>query len=163
MKIIDTQLLDSVSGQAKQSPRLRMNYNFHQSPTDMVQRMLNAMEPGTYLRPHRHPDREEVFLILRGKMTLFIFDDTGNVLEHIRLCHQEGIYGIEIPKMAWHTLFINEPDTVMYELKRGPYEPLSEEHFAPWSPHPNESPDVEAYLKILETVLTEAVKNSCHR
>ena len=149
-KIIDTQLLNSVSGQAKQSPRLRMNYNFHQSPADAVQRMLNAIEPGTYLRPHRHPDREEVFLILRGKMTLFIFDDAGSVWEHICLCHQDGIHGVEIPQMAWHTLIINEPDTVMYELKRGPYQPLSNEHFAPWSPHPDEALAVEEYLKGLE-------------
>jgi len=149
MKIIDTQLLDSVSGQAKQSSRLRMNYNFHQSATDTVQRMLNAIEPGTYLRPHRHPDREEVFLILRGNMTLFIFDDNGNVLECICLCHQEGNFGVEIPAMTWHTVVINEPDTVLYELKRGPYEPLPEEHFAPWSPHPNDVSDAEEYLRLL--------------
>ena len=150
MKIIDAQLLDLISDQAKQSPRRRMNYNFHQSPTDAVQRLLNAIEPGTYLRPHRHPDREEVFIVLRGKMTLFIFDDAGNVAKQAPLCNREGTYGVEIPPMTWHTVVVNEHDTVMYELKQGPYVPLSEEHFAPWSPQPNEGQAVEEYLHYLE-------------
>jgi len=153
MKIINTQLLDLVSDQAKQSPRRRMNYNFHQSPTDAVQRMLNAIEPGTYLRPHRHPDREEIFLILRGKLTLFIFGDAGNVLQQIPLRSQDGTYGIEVPRMTWHTVIVNEPNTVMYELKQGPYEPLSEEHFASWSPQPGDAPSAAAYLKHLEAVM----------
>ena len=150
MKIINTQLLDQISAQARRSPRLRMNHNFHQSPADTVQRMLNAIEPGTYLRPHRHPDREEVFLVLRGTMILLVFDDAGNVLERVPLCAREGTYGVEIPPMVWHTVVINEPDAVMYELKRGPYEPLAEEHFAPWSPRPDEGQAVENYVKHLE-------------
>ena len=157
MKIIDTQLLDSVSEQAKQSSRLRMNYNFHQSPADAVQRMLNAIEPGAYLRPHRHPEREEVFLVLRGKMTLLIFDDAGNVSEHICLCPANGTFGVEIPPMTWHTVIVNELDTVMYELKRGPYEPLPEEHFAPWSPHPNVVSAVGEYLERIQDGLGDTM------
>ena len=79
MKIIDKQLLDKTSEQAKQSPRLRMNYNFHERLDDPVNRLLNAMEPDTYIRPHRHlnPDKDEIFLLLRGKAVVFIFDDQG--------------------------------------------------------------------------------------
>ena len=67
MKIIDKQLLDKTNEQAKQSPRLRMNYNFHERLDDPVNRLLNAMEPGSYIRPHRHldPDKDEIFLLLR--------------------------------------------------------------------------------------------------
>lgn len=74
MKIIDKQLLDKTSEQAKQSPRLRMNYNFHERLDDPVNRLLNAMEPGSYIRPHRHldPDKDEIFLLLRGKAVVFL-------------------------------------------------------------------------------------------
>jgi cupin fold WbuC family metalloprotein len=111
MKLIDVNLLNQISEQAKTSPRLRMNYNFHQSSTDAIQRMLNALEPKTYLRPHRHPDREEVFLLLRGKAGLLIFDEAGNVKERKILTPAAGIYGVEIPPMVWHTLLILESIT----------------------------------------------------
>ena len=66
--IIDTVLLDKVSAQAKASPRLHMNYNFHQSLDDKCHRMLNALEPGTVVPIHRHPTKDESFVILRGKV-----------------------------------------------------------------------------------------------
>ena len=67
MKLITERLLDEVSSEAQESSRLRMNYNFHDTLDAPVQRMLNALEPGTYLPPHRHanPDREEMYLVLR--------------------------------------------------------------------------------------------------
>ena len=78
MKLITEQLLDETTARAKVNPRLRMNYNFHEDLDDPVNRLLNAMEPGTYLRPHRHlnPDKDEVFLLLRGKAAVFIFDES---------------------------------------------------------------------------------------
>jgi cupin fold WbuC family metalloprotein len=154
MKRINTELLNQVSAQAKTSSRLRMNYNFHKNPTDAVQRMLNAFEPGTYLRPHRHPDRDEVFLIFRGKMVLFLFDDQGNIIDTMLLCVDDGNYGAEIPPMTWHTLLILEPNTVMYELKEGPYIPLAEEHFASWSPEPEDVIAVLQYLTTLKKSVT---------
>ena len=54
MKIIDSTLLNTVSEQAKTNVRLRMNYNFHKQMDEPVQRLLNALEPNTYLPPHRH-------------------------------------------------------------------------------------------------------------
>ena len=71
MKLIDTPLLDATTARAKQSPRLRMNHNFHERLDDPVNRLLNALEPGTYLRPHRHsnPDKTEIFLLLRGRVS----------------------------------------------------------------------------------------------
>lgn len=79
MKIINEALLDETTGRAKQSPRLRMNYNFHERLDDPVNRLLNALEPGTYLRPHRHlnPAKDEIFLLLRGRIAVFLFDNKG--------------------------------------------------------------------------------------
>ena len=81
MKLISEDLLNQVTQEALQSPRLRMNYNFHTSMDAPVHRMLNALEPATYLPPHRHSDKEETYLVLRGKLLAFFFNDEGEVIE----------------------------------------------------------------------------------
>ena len=68
MRIIDKDLLDTVSNEAKESDRLRMNYNFHQSLEDKCHRFLNAVEPGTVVPIHLHPTKDESFVLLRGKV-----------------------------------------------------------------------------------------------
>ena len=83
--IIDKSLLDQVSSQAKVSPRLRMNYNFHQSLDDKCHRMLNAVEPGTVVPIHRHPTKEESFVILRGKVRVTTHNDDGAVIGDVVL------------------------------------------------------------------------------
>ena len=98
MKIIDKKLLDHVSSQAKESPRLRMNFNFHQSLDDKCHRMLNAVEPGTEVPIHRHPTKDESFVILRGKVRSTTYNDDGSVIESVVLCAEDGIYGVDIPK-----------------------------------------------------------------
>lgn len=87
MKLITETLLNTVSGQAKENPRLRMNYNFHESMDAPIHRMLNALEPDTYLPPHRHknPDKEEIYLVLRGSLLAILFDEEGNVTIAVRL------------------------------------------------------------------------------
>jgi len=98
MKIIDDNLLNKVSAQAKASPRLRMNYNFHQSLEDKCHRFLNAVEPGTKVEIHRHPTKEETFVLLRGKVRVTTYNDDGTVKESVILCPEEGLYGVDIPK-----------------------------------------------------------------
>ena len=121
MKIIDTQLLDEVSQQAKQSERLRKNYNFHQSLEDKCHRFLNAVEPGTEVPIHRHPTKDESFVILRGKVKVSTYNDDGTVLDSIVLCAEEGRYGVDIPKGVWHAIESLEPDSVIFECKEGPF------------------------------------------
>ena len=110
MKIINEQLLDETQAKALQSPRLRMNYNFHERLDDPINRLLNAMEPGTYLRPHRHlnPAKDEIFLLLRGKVAVFLFDEEGNITEKTILNPKEGAYGAEIKAGTWHGLLVLE-------------------------------------------------------
>lgn len=98
MKIIDSNLLNEVSAQAKASPRLRMNYNFHQSLEDKCHRMLNAVEPGTDIPIHRHPDKDESFVILRGKVRSTTYNDDGSVIDSVVLSQEDGIYGVDIPQ-----------------------------------------------------------------
>lgn len=123
MKIIDKELLDEVSRQAKQSDRLRKNYNFHESLEDKCHRMLNAVEPGTLVPIHRHPTKDESFVILRGKVKSTTYNDDGSVIESVVLCHENGVYGVDIPKNVWHRLEAMEPDSVIFECKEGPFVP----------------------------------------
>lgn len=151
MKIINEALLNETTRRAKQSPRLRMNYNFHERLDDPVNRLLNALEPGTYLRPHRHlnPKKDEIFLLLRGRIAVFLFDNKGGITETQILDPKEGVYGAEIKAGTWHGLLVLESGSVIYEIKEGPFAPLAPENFAPWSPAPEDTKGVEKYMELL--------------
>lgn len=151
MKIISKQLLDETTERAKHSPRLRMNYNFHEELDDPINRLINAIEPGTYLRPHRHlnPDKDETFLLLRGKVGIFLFDNEGNITEKLILDPLAGVYGADIKAGTWHGLLVLETGSVIYEVKQGPFAPLSAENLAPWSPDANDTEKVQAYMEWL--------------
>ena len=123
MKIIDDQLLNETTDKAKQSPRLRMNYNFHQSLEDKCHRFLNAMEVGTQVAVHHHVTKDETIVLLRGKIRVLTYNDQGEVLEDIILSHDLGRYGADIPKNTWHTVECLEPNTVVFEVKEGPFVP----------------------------------------
>lgn len=121
--VIDSELLDKVSEQAKASPRLRMNYNFHQSLDEKCHRFLNAVEPGTEVPIHKHPTKDETFVILRGKVRVTTHKDDGSIIEYVVLCAEDGRYGVNIPKGVWHTIEALEPDSVIFECKEGPFVP----------------------------------------
>ncbi|MDJ1468598.1 WbuC family cupin fold metalloprotein [Cytophagaceae bacterium DM2B3-1] len=151
---INQALLDQVSEKAQKSLRLRMNHNFHHTPDDLLNRMLNAMEPGTYVHPHKHenPDKREAFLILRGRLLVIAFDDMGNIIDHMELNPLKGNFGLEIPPRTYHTLITLEAGTVVYELKDGPYNVLNDKQFAPWAPAEG-SAESANYMKQLLTQL----------
>ena len=123
MKVIDNNLIDSVVAQAKESPRLRMNYNFHESLDDKCHRLLNALEPGTVVPVHRHPTKDESFVILRGKVRVSIYNDSGQVTESVVLSPADGKYGIDIAKNVWHGVECLESGSVIFEVKEGPFVP----------------------------------------
>jgi cupin fold WbuC family metalloprotein len=125
--IIDSQLLDEVAAQAKASPRQRMNYNFHQSLDEKCHRFLNAVEPGTEVPIHKHPAKDETFVILRGKVRVTTHNDDGSIIEDVVLYPEEGRYGINIPKGVWHKLECIEKNSVIFECKEGPFVPHEED------------------------------------
>ena len=123
MKIIDEQLLNDVGAQAKESPRLRMNYNFHQSLDEKCHRFLNALELGTEVPIHKHPTKDETFVILRGKVRVNTYSDDGRLIESVELSPTDARYGVNIPKGVWHKLECIEEDSVIFECKEGPFVP----------------------------------------
>lgn len=155
LRRIDDRLLDQLCAQAAASPRRRRNHNFHQQLDEPVQRMLNALEPDTYLRPHQHsdPEKNEVFLCLRGRIAVLLFDDTGQVTEVSVMAPGGPLHGAEVPPRTWHALVALEPGSVIYELKEGPYVPLTDKQFGPWAPAEG-TPEAAAYLEQLRALAT---------
>ena len=121
--MIDSKILDELTASAKASHRLRMNFNFHQSLEDKCHRMLNAVEPGSDIPIHRHPDKDESFVVLRGKVRSTTYKDDGTVIESVVLSQEDGLYGVDIPKGVWHKLESLESGSVVVECKEGPFVP----------------------------------------
>lgn len=123
-EIIDARLLASVSRDAASSLRRRRTHNFHQHE-EPVQRLLNALQPGTYIPPHKHEgvERFEMYVILQGAVGCLFFDDSGEVVRTLRIDSRGPVRGIEVPGETWHTLVALEPDSVVLEIKEGPYDP----------------------------------------
>ena len=121
---IDKLLIERLFEQAKESPRLRMNYDLRTSSADTSQRMLNALLPGTEVPIHRHESTTETVVCLSGRLVEMIYEELPDgsfqeVSKHI-LCPSEGKYGIQIPASAWHTIQVLEP-SVIFEAKDGAY------------------------------------------
>ena len=119
--VIDKKLLDEVAERAKSSPRLRMNYNFHQSLDEKCHRFLNAVEPGTVVDIHRHLTKDETFVLLRGRVRVNTYKDDGSIMDSVELSPDDGRYGMNIPKGVWHNLESLETNSVFFECKEGPF------------------------------------------
>ena len=124
MMIIDKSLLDTVTSGAKESNRLRMNYNFHDSLDAPCQRLLNALEPGTIVPIHRHQHTSEPYILLRGKLRMMFYNDDKEIIEETILSSESANYGIHIPAGVWHAMEVLASGTVIFETKDGPYMPI---------------------------------------
>ena len=134
--LIDSALLDAVSAEARAAPRGRKNRNFHPRDDYPAHRLLNAIEPGSYIAPHRHldPTKDETMVVLRGALGLVVFDDSGEVVQTQKVGAGGTAVGIDIAHGTWHTVFALEPGTVFLEAKSGPYLPLTDDERATWAP-----------------------------
>lgn len=123
--IIDKNLLDNLSEQAKASPRLRCNLDLRNSAEDKSQRMLNALEPGTLMPIHRHKGSSETCVCVRGHFEEYLYDENGNLTDTINMV-PDGIV-LNIEKGQWHSLKCLESGTILLEAKDGAYRPLDED------------------------------------
>ena len=116
-------LLDSLTEQAKASPRLRMNLDLRNSASDGSPRMLNAIEPGSPLPIHRHRKSSETVVCLRGRLVEEFYDELDRICtEAIELSPNGPVVALNIPIGQWHTARALESGTVILEMKDGPYE-----------------------------------------
>lgn len=127
MKITQS-LMDSLTEQAKVSPRLRMNIDLRNSDMDSSQRMLNAIEPGSPLPIHRHQKTSETVVCLRGRLVEEYYDELERICtESIELTPNGPVVAVNIPAGQWHTARALESGTVILEMKNGAYEPIGPE------------------------------------
>ncbi|MGZ5031289.1 MAG: WbuC family cupin fold metalloprotein [Methylobacter sp.] len=133
---ITQQLLKNLSTEAITSPRRRKNHNFHDSNEAQAHRLLNAIEPNSYVMPHKHndPNKAETMICLTGKLGLIVFDSTGNVQQTLVLEANSETVGVDIPHGVFHTVLALESGTVFFEAKAGPFVPITAGEKAPWAP-----------------------------
>ena len=140
VELINDNLLSELHQKAKENERLRMNYDLRTTPEDTSQRMLNALEPGTHVAIHRHLKTSETVICLEGCLEWIFYEelpgvDTGGPVHdgetavdetafaevaRFRVCPREKLYGIQVPKGAWHSIVVHEPSTI-FEAKDGAY------------------------------------------
>lgn len=140
IQLISNNLLLDLHSKARENIRLRQNYDMRTTEADTSQRMLNVLEPGTHVPIHRHLRTSESVICLEGCLDWVFYEemptgDTGAPIHdgetavdetcftevaRFRVCPREGQYGIQIPKMAWHTIEVYEPSSI-FEAKDGAY------------------------------------------
>jgi cupin fold WbuC family metalloprotein len=134
MKLFSHALLDELAAKAAASPRRRANHNVHVAPSDLVQRFFIATQRDTYFRPHRHLNKSELALVLRGRFEVLTFDESGCVTGRYEIGADTASIGFETPRATWHTLVAATDGATFLEIKEGPYDPAQAAEFAPWAP-----------------------------
>jgi cupin fold WbuC family metalloprotein len=133
IKRLNQELLDTIAQQARNSSRRRQTHNFHDL-SEKVQRFINVLQPGTYVRPHRHRRAAgvngfEFFLVVQGELGIIILDENAQIIHKERVSANGPTHGVELPEGTYHTLVALAPDTVILELKEGPYDPSTDKEF----------------------------------
>jgi cupin fold WbuC family metalloprotein len=152
MKIFSAEYLHDLSSQAKSNPRQRQHCNIHESYQAACQRLFNAIEPGSYIRPHRHSSdpRDELLVAVRGLMALVTFDGQGQITNVIRFGTEKFggnvTCAVEVPPSVWHTVVALEPGSVLLEIKAGPFDPGQPKDLAGWAPR-EDDPAAKRYCE----------------
>ena len=151
--VIDQALLAELAAEARQAPRQRKNFNFHPADDYPGHRLLNAIEPGSYVVPHRHldPAKDESIVCLRGRLGIVVFCPSGAVDRNYLRSPAGDCLGVDIPHGVYHSVLAQESGTVFFEAKAGPYVPLAAEEKAHWAPAEGE-PGVAGYLVSLRSL-----------
>lgn len=140
MKVFSASHIDELVRRAETATRLRQHQNIHASYDEPCQRLFNAIEPGSYMRPHRHfaVPRDELLVAVRGLMALVTFDDAGHVKSVVRFGSEkfwsDVAFGVEVELETWHTVLALVPGSVLLEVKAGPFDPAQPKDLADWAP-----------------------------
>lgn len=154
---ISRALLSAGQSASRASPRGRIIQPLHKAGGDLLQRMLNSVQPGSYIRPHRHAaERAESMIVLTGSILCFTFNDDGSVEQAFTLKAESDRFGIDIGGGVWHSFIALVPDTTLFEVKPGPYNAETDKEFAPWAPK-EYSAEATPYLEALRQYATTSL------
>ena len=162
MTVISDELIRSAVDMSRKSPRGRIILPLHKSNNDSVHRMLNVIQPHSYIQPHRHsnPPKDETIIVLTGLLAYIAFDKGGRVEEIIELSNQSNKIGVDTEPSIYHTFFALEQDTVVFEIKPGPYQKSSDRDFAKWAPRENTENSreyLESLYKLIDSTFSKGV------
>lgn len=160
MKFFDADYLNGLVNQAGISPRKRQHRNIHSSYEDPCQRLFNAIEPASYIQPHRHAatEKDELLVAVRGLMACITFDDHGAVsfvnFFGSELYGENVCAGIEVPPRAWHSVVALVHGSILLEVKAGPFDSVHPKEYAPWAPN-EVSLEADSYIAQLQNICSE--------
>lgn len=163
METFGAPFLKDLTRKAKKNARLRQHFNIHQNYEDPCQRLFNAIEPNSYIRPHRHKNYfgEELLIAVSGLMALITFNDQGAFGSCVCFGSEkrgsELTVCVEVPRLTWHTVVALETHSVLLEVKAGPFNPTQAKELATWAPEEGSSEALD-YLKYLRTMITRAMR-----
>ncbi len=148
--VLSRSLVDEVAEASRESPRRRIILPFHKGESELLHRMLNVVQPDSYVRPHRHldPPKAEAWVVLRGALAFFTFEEDGRVRDCLALDATGERFGVDLAPGIFHGLIALAPDTVLFEVKNGPYAPANDKSFAPWAPAEG-TPEAMGYMQQL--------------
>ena len=166
LKRLTQELMDNLAQQARNSPRQRQNYNFHDH-SETVNRFLNVCQPGTYVRPHRHIRPPEIngfefFLVLKGAMGFIFMDETGQIVDKELVSANGSTLAIEVPEGVYHTVVVLAPDTVALEVKEGPYNPSTDKEFLELFPSEG-TPEAARWVEIWQGYFAQTTQTPAER
>ena len=152
ISVINQGIIQRVINSSRLSPRKRIILPFHKSPADSLHRMLNALQPASYVQPHRHldPPKAESIIVLKGAIAYIQFKDNGEIEKIYHLSADSTEIGIDTESGIYHTFFAKVEDTVLFEVKPGPYEQGSDKDFAPWAPAEGDESAIDYMQKLHE-------------
>ncbi|ATB35599.1 tryptophan synthase beta chain like protein [Cystobacter fuscus] len=148
--VLSRSLVEEVVVASRTSPRRRIIQPFHKSDADLLHRMLNVIQPDSYVRPHWHlePPKAEAWVLLRGALAFFTFEEDGLVRDCLSLEAGGENFGVDLAPGIFHGLVALAPDTVIFEVENGPYAPANDKAFAAWAPAEG-TPEAAGYLAFL--------------
>ena len=148
--LLTTELLNQAVQASRVNERKRVILPLHKSADALLHRMFNVMQPGTYIPPHRHaaPPKDESIVVVQGALCFITFDESGAILQMTDIAAGSDVFGVDVCAGTFHTFFILEPDTAMFEVKSGPFSPVTDKDFPPWAPREGD-PAAADYLAML--------------
>ncbi len=148
--LINSELIEQVVIGSRRSQRGRIILPLHKNHAAPLHRMLNGIQPGSYIQPHRHlnPPKAESVIVLQGAIRCFIFTNEGKIEAMHTIRANSSIFGVDSDPGVYHTFLATEDDTVLFEVKPGPYSPANDKDFASWAPQEG-SPAVKKYMQYL--------------
>ncbi len=155
MKIFNQTILSQLSAEAQSAPRKRKNLNLHPSNDFCCHRLFNAVEPGSYIRPHRHlnPNKDETFVIVSGALGVILFNDDGSIENSVVLTVGGPVIAVDIPHGRYHGAVSLAPGTVFFEAKAGPYLPLTPDEIPHWAPAEVTCESVAYLARLTDSIL----------